>query len=928
MSTLVSPGVSITVQNDSAYAAAGNGSVPLVVFASAQDKIVPGTTATVAAGTQKANSGKLYLMTSQRDVLQTFGMPIFQEEAGTVVQGDELNEYGLHGLFSALGITSRAYALRADIDLQELQPTQVEPRGEPLNQTVWFDTANSDLGLFRHNGGTAANRFLNWDKQTVLVPGVGQYDTTTGVPHADFGATGDYAFIAQSDTLTNTYFHRSELTDTWEAININYTTSLSAPAVGNEGHFWVKMDSPAGGLNVNLKRYAAGFWSELDVIQGESIMDIESKMTTVSAGQFAVIADNPYKIVYRGSDVKGTKVLPFNNDATNKLVFKYTQSGKMGVQEKEIVDLSQFAAADELTAAINSLGTSIKASFDGTDITLIGSDARSWQVELQETLSGVVNGTYTSESSAGNWIDATYEDGIESPTLVAEDGALWYDDSLYADILVNDGGRWQPFLGDVQFRQAEPTEASDGSTISEGDIWIDPADGTDYAFYQYQGDAVGYMLLDSTDQSTTKGILFADARQSDENGVSYFTHSALEAETALKSSNYVDPTCPDPRLYPANMLMVNLQQTGGVVRRMTADAFTDVAFDASGEFDVPGDADNGTSPLALNLTHARWTTASGTDLDGSALFGREAQRKLVVESMAAAIVGNETLRAETIEFNILAAPGYVEMLDELVTLNVDRRETAYIVTDVPARLAPDATSVNEWAQNMNNAPSNGSKGRTTGYDYAAQYMGWGLGTNVDGKEVCIPGSSIALRTYLYNDAVSYVWFPPAGQERGVVTNASSAGYITMEGEYEPVVYNRGQRDTMYLNKINPIALRPNSGLQVFGDKSLSPGASALDRVNVGRLVVYIRTELEKIAERFLFKLNVPRVRDEFAAAITAFLANLVQLEGLTDFVVVCDSSNNTPLRIDRNELWADVAIQPTKSINFVYVPIRIKNTEG
>ncbi|HAO2061760.1 phage tail sheath C-terminal domain-containing protein, partial [Escherichia coli] len=173
-----------------------------------------------------------------------------------------------------------------------------------------------------------------------------------------------------------------------------------------------------------------------------------------------------------------------------------------------------------------------------------------------------------------------------------------------------------------------------------------------------------------------------------------------------------------------------------------------------------------------------------------------------------------------------------------------------------------------------------------------------------------------------------VWYPPAGTTRGVVTNAASTGFINSEGEYQPVVYNQGQRDVMYTNNINPIAMRPNRGLLVYGDKTLSANqTSALSRVNVARLVVYIRRQLEIISEPFLFRLNTPSTRQEFSGVVNSFLAEIVQQQGLYNFAVVCDESNNTAERIDRNELWMDIAIQPTKSINFIYVPIRIEKTQ-
>lgn len=965
MSTLVSPGVSVTVQNDSFYPASGSGSVPLVIFATAQDKLVPGSTSTVAAGTMKANAGKMYLMTSQRDVLQAFGMPIFQEAAGTVVQGDELNEYGLHGLFSALGITNNAYAIRADIDLNALQPTQVEPRSVPLNQTVWFDISASDFGIFEHLGTSSPNQIVNWKKVNVIVPAITQVDTTSGKPSDDIGVAGDYAVVPYlvnssnvvseinvttpiADAVNLVWRKTKETGNVWQqVVDIDYQ-ALTPPTEKSLGDVWIKLDAAAGGMNPVFHRYSAGRWDAINTVAEKDIMHVESKFgSSLRAGSYCFDASLKY-FFYRGTDAQTAMEIPNATQFNSKTIsIKWTAPQAVGVQ----VIQKEFVSVSDLVSVINTQ-TPLSAVANGNAVSVKSLVGRVFEIRnvADDATAGV-----DSFVSNKNWVPTRYFAQATSPTLTASSDTIWYDDSLYADVMINDGGRWRGLqteggrsvigassAAEVQIRQTEPAAKASGGNLEFGDMWIDPQDGTNYEFYQYNGNA--WTKLDATDQSTTLGVLFADARVSDASGVGYYTTDASTASAALLSSDYVDPTCPDPRLYPRGMVMVNLGQTGGVVRKYTSDAFAEVQFtdinnDTLAEEYFVGDpasydlaADGGRTPLTLASVdgnkRARWVTASGLSLDGSGLFGREAQRKLVVEAMAETIIGNDALRAETVEFNILSAPGYVELLDELVTLNVDRKETAYIITDVPARLAPNATAINEWALNVNNAPSNGSTGRITRYDYAAQYMGWGLGTNVDGKEVAIPGSSVALRTYLYNDSVAYVWFPPAGTERGVVTNAASVGYVNNEGEYTPVIYNLGQRNVMYQNNINPIAMRPNRGLLVWGDKSLASSTTALDRVNVGRLVVYLRTEIEKIAERFLFKLNTPRVQEEFAGALTSFLANIVQLEGLEDFVVVCDSSNNTALRRARNELWADIAIVPTKSINFVYVPIRIQNASN
>ena len=113
---------------------------------------------------------------------------------------------------------------------------------------------------------------------------------------------------------------------------------------------------------------------------------------------------------------------------------------------------------------------------------------------------------------------------------------------------------------------------------------------------------------------------------------------------------------------------------------------------------------------------------------------------------------------------------------------------------------------------------------------------------------------------------------------------------------------------------------------IFGQKTRARNASALDRVNVARLIIYMRSQLTKLAKPYLFEPNDKITRDEVKQAVESLLVELVSLRALYDFLVVCDESNNTPARIDRNELYVDIAIEPVKAIEFIYIPLRIKNT--
>jgi len=190
----------------------------------------------------------------------------------------------------------------------------------------------------------------------------------------------------------------------------------------------------------------------------------------------------------------------------------------------------------------------------------------------------------------------------------------------------------------------------------------------------------------------------------------------------------------------------------------------------------------------------------------------------------------------------------------------------------------------------------------------------------------IPSSAVALRTIAFSDQVSYPWFAPAGLTRGVVSNASQVGYVNSEDEFVKVQLSEGQRDVLYGQRMNPIVDFPSTGMAVYGQKTTQATSSALDRVNVARLVNYMRHNLDTMSRGFLFETNDKITRDNMRDAVERFCGNLVTQRGLYDFLVVCDDSNNTPARIDRNELWVDVAIQPAKSVEFIYIPLRIRNT--
>ena len=204
---LTSPGVEVTIIDQSQYLPAPTNSVPLVVVATAQNKADASGTG-VAQATTLANAGKLFQVTSQRDLVNLYGSPFFYTTTnGTPIQGYELNEYGLLAAYSLLGVTNRCYVLRADIDLASLVGQTGRPTGNPPAGTYWMNTTTSTWGIYEFNASTGA-----FELQTPVVLN-DSASISGGLPLASIGSIGDYAVnalqITTEPTANSTYFYKT-----------------------------------------------------------------------------------------------------------------------------------------------------------------------------------------------------------------------------------------------------------------------------------------------------------------------------------------------------------------------------------------------------------------------------------------------------------------------------------------------------------------------------------------------------------------------------------------------------------------------------------------------------------------------------------------------------------------------------------------------
>jgi hypothetical protein len=1109
MAQLSSPGVSVTVIDESFYTPAAPGTTPLIIVTSEESK-QNGAGTGIAPGTLKANAGQVYLLTSQKDLADTFGTPMFKTDANNnPIHGGEQNEYGLQAAYSYLGVSNRAFVVRADIDLGMLDATGTAPTGAPVDGTYWFDVSNTAFGIFEWDSASAdtatGQTFINkiptviTDK-TKLVGGV-----VDGIPLASVGAIGDYAIVATT-TLNRLYFKKA-LTNTaagtwvevgsttwaqaWPAaqgtvatptvtgtsITINGTTvsgsttlsglatdinansaintaGIKAAAVNSKlelytsgtsivlsgtactavgipagtyaspslqisshtsvplwkrtdqpltsngqatGSVWIKATNPNAGADWAVKKYNAsvGAWQSLtaplyatnaaalaaldstgggiNLALGQLYVKYNDDEGTGTLPSASAIQSN-FKIYARkgaGATTIKSVAIAASTFSAGALSFSisYTQKGTATLSTAysvsftaagtsadadtiltavtsalpagSLVTASKIASTNQIVLTHTTGGDIYLSNISGTPLSTLFSTTTTANYYASPT--GVTTdfvGTLWSSTvlnSAGSLVGVAPA-SADAPTTVPADGTLWYNsDVTEVDIMINNGTYWVGYLhytqngggGDATdpagplVSATKPTKQSDGTPLANGDLWIDTSDLEKFPrLYKFNYATKKWVLVDTSDQSTENGVLFADARW-DTTGTSATPGAIVD----LLSNDFVDADAPSPALYPKGMLLWNLRRSGFNVKRYVQGYVDTTARNLRYNGSNGSAGTIGSGQLMTSYYANRWVSEAANQENGAGTFGRKAQRKVVIQKLQALVNANQQIRDEEARiFNLIACPGYPELVGEMVSLNYDRGLTAFVVADTPARLTPDATSLLNWGTNQKGALEDNDDGLVSSDEYLGFFYPWGYTSDNIGNNVVVPPSHMMLRTIALSDNVSYPWFAPAGTRRGGITNATAVGYITSGGEFQSVALNNGQRDTLASIKVNPLTFITGTGLVNYGQYTRAKNASSLDRINVARLVIYLRRQFAQLAKPYVFEPNDKITRDEIKQSAEALLLELVGQRALYDYLVVCDTSNNTPSRIDRNELYLDVAIEPVKAVEFIYIPLRLKNT--
>jgi phage tail sheath protein FI len=448
-------------------------------------------------------------------------------------------------------------------------------------------------------------------------------------------------------------------------------------------------------------------------------------------------------------------------------------------------------------------------------------------------------------------------------------------------------------------------------TLSEG-IIMNSSSSLDASGSLISGSAnnVRWQIVNSNSSSGTFDLLI---RQGDDNTLE---PTILETWTNLSldpfSPNYVAKAIGDQKYTLAtdgSTATKYLQLTGSYPNRSNYVRVSSVSNNTPNYFDNNGVAKTQyTASLPLNASGS-FTSATG-DIKGGANFyntiNSSNTQGLVSDNYTnmVALLANQ----DDYKYNVLLTPGlydagYPSQVTSIIT-NTQNRGDAIYVLDPVAYGAGSISTVTSQASSRNTS-------------YAAEYWPWvqvqdpGTGANV-----WVPASTVIGGVYAYNDSVSEPWFAPAGINRGGLSQVIRAERRLPQGD----------RDALYNGKVNPIATFPGTGVVVYGQKTLQTKASALDRVNVRRLLIALKSYISQIANNLVFEQNTLTTRTNFLAQVNPYLESVQQRQGLYAFRVIMDDSNNTPDVIDRNQMVGQIYLQPTKTAEFIYLDFNITPT--
>ena len=446
-------------------------------------------------------------------------------------------------------------------------------------------------------------------------------------------------------------------------------------------------------------------------------------------------------------------------------------------------------------------------------------------------------------------------------------------------------------------------------TFSEGIIMNSDSLQVSGALESGSADNVRYQI---TNTNTSLGTFDVIIRRGDDNTLQpvvleQFTGCSLDP----LSSNYVARVIGDERqVLDTTVTPVQLNLSGSYVNRSNYVRVSQVLVTTPNYFDNNGVAKSQyTSSIPLNASGS-FGGATG-QIMGGALFYDKIDENVNSQGLEGGDYSNMIAllaNKDDYQFNVLLTPGlydqgnFVGQISSIIANTQDRGDNIFILDGV------------EFNSTVSGVVSAASSRNTS---YATSYWPWvqmvDPGT---GNLVWTPASTVIAGVYAYNDSVSEPWFAPAGINRGGLSQVVRAEKKLAQS----------QRDTLYTGKVNPIATFPGTGVVVYGQKTLQTRASALDRVNVRRLLIALKSYISQVANNLVFEQNTIATRNQFLSQVNPYLTSVQQRQGLYAYKVIMNDTNNTPDVIDRNELVGQIYLQPTKTAEFIYLDFNVTPT--
>ena len=283
---------------------------------------------------------------------------------------------------------------------------------------------------------------------------------------------------------------------------------------------------------------------------------------------------------------------------------------------------------------------------------------------------------------------------------------------------------------------------------------------------------------------------------------------------------------------------------------------------------------------------------------------------------------------EVVDMNLLTAPGLTHngLTRNLINICEDRGDALALI-DLPDVYIPSHEQYkSDKADRIGTTPRNATtalKDRLIDSSYGCTFYPWVQARDeVTGRNIWVPPSVAMMGVFASSEKKSHLWFAAAGFNRGSLTDGAAGLPIIEVSE----VLTKKQRDILYKAAINPIASFPNTGITVFGQKTLQERRSALDRINVRRLVIYLKKQISILSTQILFEHNVEATWNRFKSLIEPFLSNVKVQFGISDYKLILDETTTTPDLIDQNILYAKIMVKPTRAIEFIAIDFVIAST--